>query len=151
MISVGKIPMFAFCYLVISGVSMSCCHWLVLEPPVKAISAQLDDCVSPGTDCCFAALLLDAVGALVCSAPSNVILGLSLWTEPGAAILLCQGTKIVAGTPWGTGPTPGWLTDDPLLSPGPGHRRQSTGRVVLVPRGLILRISRYLGSPVQSA
>ena len=116
MISVGKIPTFAFCHLVISGVSMSCCHWLVLEPPVKAISTQLDDWVSPGTDCCFAALLLDAVGALVCSAPSNVILGLSLWTEPGAASLLCQGAKILAGILQGTGPMPGWFTDKPLLS-----------------------------------
>ena len=84
LISVGKVSTFAFCHLVISHVSLSCCHWLVLEPPVKAISAQLDDWVFPGTDCCFAALL-----------------------------------------PLVTGPTPGWLTDEPLLCPGPGRRGQS--------------------------
>ena len=135
--------MFAFFHLVISGVSLSC-HWLVLEPPVKAISAQLDDWVSPGTDCCFAALLLGAVGALVCSAPSNVILGLSLWTEPGAAAsLLCQGMKIVAGIPQGTVPIPCWLTDALLLSPGLGHKRHSAAWWSLSPEVLY---SRYLST-----
>ena len=39
--------------------------------------------------------------------PNNVILVLSLWTEPGAASLLCQAAKIVAEILQGTGPMPG--------------------------------------------
>ena len=34
LISLSNIPTFAFCHLVISGVSCSCCHWLVLVPTV---------------------------------------------------------------------------------------------------------------------
>ena len=75
--------MFAFCHLVISGISWSC-HWLVLEPLVSLLGyfhpSLLDDWVSPGTDCWWAALLLSTLGAVVFLAPSNVILWLSLWT-----------------------------------------------------------------------
>ena len=71
---------------------------------------------------------MGAVGALVCPAPSNVILGLSLWTEPGAAHLLCQGVKMAAEIPQGTGPMPVWHTDEPLLWPDPGHRWQAAAQ-----------------------
>ena len=79
LISVSNIPMFAFCYLAISGVSWSCCYWMLLDPPMSYFCTtawlgfpwyRLWMCCPP-LGCCW------SPGVLCLS---NVILGLSLCT-----------------------------------------------------------------------